>query len=191
MKAYIYAIKNLVNNKVYIGSTKSPTTRKRKHFYDLSKGKHHSAHLQNSYYQYGKEKFSFYIIEECTSEDRKSREIHHISETKAHIPEFGYNSYEPNENNFKCSQETAGKIREAHHRRVRAIDVYLTHDLSLFATFPTLKQCAETLSLDMGAIHRILKGKARSYKGYTFTYSGQPCTYVTSPKQRDMSRFYR
>ncbi len=191
MKAYVYIIKNLVNNKVYVGSTKSPKKRKYSHFYELRRNNHGSPHLQAAFNQYGEDKFAFYITEECELEDRKVREIYHISQNNSHLPEFGYNTYEPNGENFQCSQETAEKIREAHHRRVKSIDVYLIHDLSLFATFPTMKACAEALSLHIATIHRILTGKGKSAKGYTFTYHGEPCIYQSSPKQRDMSRFYK
>lgn len=191
MKAYIYAIKNLVNNKVYIGSTRSPKNRKYSHFRQLNKGAHFSLHLQSSYNKYGKDKFSFYILEECTFENRVAREVHYISQYNSHLPEYGYNTYEPNGENFHCSQETAEKIRETHQKRAKSIDVYLISDLSFFATFPTMKACAETLSLHIATIHRILTGKGKSAKGYTFTYHEEPCNYKPSPKQRDMSKFYK
>ena len=65
MKAYIYCIKNIITNKIYIGSTKNFKSRLWYHFYHLKNNKHHSIHLQRSYDKYGKENFNATIIEEC------------------------------------------------------------------------------------------------------------------------------
>jgi group I intron endonuclease len=62
-KYCIYIIKNINNNKVYIGQTIDPSTRKRQHFSLLSRQKHPNKHLQSSYNKYGKDSFIFEIIE--------------------------------------------------------------------------------------------------------------------------------
>lgn len=59
----IYVIKNLINNKVYIGSSKNLTRRKNRHFLELKKQIHHNNYLQNSYNKYGKTAFVFHILE--------------------------------------------------------------------------------------------------------------------------------
>ena len=42
---YIYAIRNLVNSKVYIGQTREPIqTRYKKHIYSANKGCHYAIH---------------------------------------------------------------------------------------------------------------------------------------------------
>lgn len=45
---YIYQITNLVNGKIYIGSTWNSINRYRSHKSLLEKNKHHSIHLQSS-----------------------------------------------------------------------------------------------------------------------------------------------
>lgn len=186
MKAYIYTIKNKVNNKCYVGSTKHPRQRKSDHFSYLKKGKHHSPYLQNSYNKYGKSSFEFSIIEECDLSTRKERELHYIIIYKAFERDFGYNVYEPNESNFKCSEKTKEKIRDNHIITgwSTPIDVYLISDLSFTATFDSISTCAKVLNLHRSAIHRILSGKAKSYKGYTFVHKGFSLNYKASPKQR-------
>jgi group I intron endonuclease len=42
MKSGIYKIVNIVNDKIYIGSSSALTSRNKEHFKNLEKGKHHS-----------------------------------------------------------------------------------------------------------------------------------------------------
>lgn len=62
-KSGIYQIRNLVNNKIYIGSSKNLYKRKVNHFYELRLNKHCNAYLQNSYNFYSEENFIFEVIE--------------------------------------------------------------------------------------------------------------------------------
>jgi group I intron endonuclease len=59
----IYAIVNTVNNKMYVGSTVSFKKRWSKHRTQLKGAKHQSKYLQSSYKKYGKECFSYEVIE--------------------------------------------------------------------------------------------------------------------------------
>lgn len=194
MIAYIYAIKNLINNKVYIGSTKSFKNRKYEHFWKLKKGIHHSEHLQKSYNKYGKDFFSFYIIEECSIENRKEKELYHIDQFKAFERNFGYNTHEPNQDKFKCSDETKQKIRESKRnstfRPMIPIDLYKTTG-EFVCLFETIIDCARFLSIPNGIFTDILKGRRKSFKGYTVVHKGTEFTYKTSLKQRDMKKYYK
>lgn len=84
---YIYQIKNKINSKSYIGSTKSFKKRVRRHLRDLRKGKHHSIYLQRAYNKYGEENFIFSILEEC--ESQFDRELFWIEKIK---PEYNIGS---------------------------------------------------------------------------------------------------
>jgi group I intron endonuclease len=60
----VYMIKNLLNNKIYVGSTKMTFKRRySEHFRKLSSGNHHNMYLSNSVKKYGIENFEFSIIE--------------------------------------------------------------------------------------------------------------------------------
>ena len=61
----IYEVKNIINNKCYIGSSKNINNRFYIHKLDLKNNKHHSTYLQNAYNKYGLKVFEFNIIEEC------------------------------------------------------------------------------------------------------------------------------
>lgn len=176
---------------MYIGSTKSLKSRKYKHFYQLKKGNHHSIHLQNSYNKYGKDKFAFYILERCTIDNRKERELYYINFNKSYKREFGYNIYEPNEDNFKCSNETIEKIRKAHEKIFVSVDVYDIQG-NFLNSFDSSIACSKYYDFSSSSIiSEILKKKRKSYKGMTFVKKGEPFNYTSSLMQRDMSKFYK
>lgn len=81
-KKGIYCIRNIVNNKRYIGSTYlSFGDRRDVHFAMLRNGKHHSKLLQDDYNKYGENNFLFEIIEEVysdISDDYYNREKFYI-----------------------------------------------------------------------------------------------------------------
>lgn len=60
----IYRIRNLVNDKCYVGSTKNFNRRRGEHFRLLVKNKHWNSHLQWSYNKYSPENFVFEILEQ-------------------------------------------------------------------------------------------------------------------------------
>ena len=62
MEGFIYQIRNVINNGLYIGSTNSFQKRIINHKLDLKKNKHHSKYLQNAYNKYGKDNFEFIIL---------------------------------------------------------------------------------------------------------------------------------
>jgi hypothetical protein len=68
MTSGVYQIKNLINNKCYIGSSIEIENRWRRHKKDLRKNKHHSIILQRAWNKYGESNFEFSIIEECLVE---------------------------------------------------------------------------------------------------------------------------
>ena len=70
----IYKIRNLINNKIYVGSTKNIKARWAKHKALLRHNKHQNTHLQNAWNKYGEGAFVFEVIEECRIENLISRE---------------------------------------------------------------------------------------------------------------------
>lgn len=67
----IYKITNIVNNKIYIGSTEDFYTRIKIHLYLLKNNQHTNNHLQSAWNKYGKENFKFEIINICNKEREK------------------------------------------------------------------------------------------------------------------------
>ncbi len=111
----IYAIRNFVNSKSYIGSGISLVNRKRDHFLRLNKNKHPNKHLQLSYNKHGKENFQFLELEYCEPCKLLEKEAWWIKLADSANKEKGYNKrIIPNSNlGMKLSEETKRKISEA------------------------------------------------------------------------------
>lgn len=88
--AFIYQIKNLKNNKIYIGSSKNYEKRKYQHKYELNNEIHKNTHLQNAWKKYGEDAFEFSILEECEDLKQFEREQYYLNKLNP-FDENGYN----------------------------------------------------------------------------------------------------
>jgi len=87
----VYKIENLVDGKVYVGSSKTLVTRKNQHFSALRRNKHGSAYLQHAFNKFG-EVFEFIVLEkDVPSENLIKREQFYIDTHQAASPKYGYN----------------------------------------------------------------------------------------------------
>lgn len=107
----VYKIENLINKKVYIGVDSYFPKRIKQHQSMLSKNKHKNKYLQYSYNKYGKNNFTFELVEHC--KDRKTmlnREIELISYYDS--LKNGYNHTTGGEGSFgyKHSKESLNKM---------------------------------------------------------------------------------
>ena len=92
IKGGVYRITNIVNGKVYIGSSVDTTARFRDHKRKLNAGVHCNKYLQRSWSKYGSGVFEFEVIERVRRGRLIERESYHISEhAKSHDM---YNSME-------------------------------------------------------------------------------------------------
>ena len=87
----IYGIRNLVNNKIYIGSSKNIRNRISDHKYSLNKNIHPNDYLQKSWNKYKINNFIFFIIEPCDQVDLFDKEIYYINYYKSLNMNLGYN----------------------------------------------------------------------------------------------------
>lgn len=92
----IYIIKNLINNKVYIGQSRDIYRRWRQHKHLAKSYKGNKNYLYNSMQKYGIENFKFSILKECKVEELNEMEIYYIKKYKSLISENGYNIYSDN-----------------------------------------------------------------------------------------------
>lgn len=86
----IYAILNLVNCKVYVGSASNFAVRYRNHLSKLLKTKHHCIGLQRAITKYGIENFAFTLLQLCDIPLLTQKEQHWFD--KFDVVKKGYNS---------------------------------------------------------------------------------------------------
>ena len=110
----IYRIRNLTNNKFYIGSAVNLKKRKNQHFHYLRNNKHHNKPLQNSYNKYGESSFIFEIMCFCYKEDLIKNEQFYIDKYK---PQYNICRIAGNTLGRKPTEETILKMKITHSKR--------------------------------------------------------------------------
>ena len=120
----IYCIKNIINNKEYVGLTKRPLEERwKQHIYESNKQDswEWNTPLGNAIKKYGKDSFQVFVLEECYSEtELKQKEIQLIKERKSLSTENGYNLTLGGDGRlgYKLSEETKRKIGEGNIGKV-------------------------------------------------------------------------
>lgn len=118
MKPSIYAIKNNINNKIYIGSTNNPKRRWGDHRSRLKNGYHENPYLQRAWNKYGEDNFSFEVLEETTVDMLIEREQYFMDKFVSYKEAYGYNNTKvagrpPSWTGRKLTEEHKEKIRQA------------------------------------------------------------------------------
>jgi len=92
--AGVYAIRNTVSGRVYVGSSQNIQRRWNAHRHQLRQGTHHAVILQRSWERHGEAAFVFVILERVDDLDTMwIREQHWIDLLKAHGGKDGCNGY--------------------------------------------------------------------------------------------------
>jgi len=91
MTSGIYCIKNIRNGKRYIGSSVNIKARQGGHISRLRCNYNENPLLQADYLKYGKDSFSFYVLEYLPEEKLYEREYYWIECHKSDKKEHGYN----------------------------------------------------------------------------------------------------
>jgi len=115
MKSGIYKIKNTINGKIYIGSSKNIKLRWQQHKYALNHNKHHNIHLNNAWNKYGSDNFKFIIIEYVEPTMMLEREQFYVKQYNCNNHDNGYNVRLICESNlgWKASKETKKRMSES------------------------------------------------------------------------------
>ena len=113
MTSGIYAILNLVNGKVYIGSSINVNGRLAVHRIALARGKHGNSHLQGAWNKHGPGAFSFEVLKECPEDELLEQEQFHMDILDSMNPRMGYNSRGA-ERWGELSDESRAKMSAAH-----------------------------------------------------------------------------
>ena len=175
-KAGIYKIRNILNNKCYIGCTKNFEIRYTKHLSSLRNQKGVNKHLQNAWNKYGEENFVFEIIEALDPmEDKKElNKVLNIKEQYwVNIVKPGYNirTICVNSNlglSWKISEKAHENRRKAAKRgkdnHISKAVVLVDLEGNFIKEFECGKYCAEYLNIGLANITMNCKRQSRSLK---------------------------
>ena len=115
----IYYIKNLINNKIYIGQSVNITKRFNTHKHSLRHNLHNNSHLQSSFNKYGEENFEFGLIKSVKERYLNKLEKLYIKKYDSTNPTKGYNHATGGNSNsgWIVPQEIRDKMSKAHKGR--------------------------------------------------------------------------
>lgn len=153
-KSGIYQIRNLLNNKIYIGSAYNLSDRFNCHKSLLKNNKHGNFYLQQSYNKYGAENFQFEVLE-IIEEISKIYEIE-----QNYIDKFyGENCY--NINRKTNDYKSLSKYNESRKRQFELVDSEGNR-----YQFSGYTETARLLGLNFRLLRNLIIGKSMSYKGW-------------------------
>lgn len=162
----IYKIRNLVNEKVYVGSSVNLQGRCRDHRSNLKGGRHFAKRLQQDWIKYAAENFTFEIIEFCEKESLIDRERFWIAELRATSRQAGYNTMtEPDRRSgIPQSEETKQKISQAKGQKYS-----FTSPNDVIHEGVNVKKFALSQGLCPFGLNCVFNQRKHSYKGWTKT----------------------
>lgn len=166
----IYAIKNKINNKYYIGQSKDFKQRWMEHRAQLRHGHHHNKHLQAAWTKYGEDSFEFSIVEECEDQElRNQREIYYIERYDAFYDGYNMNIGGGSCKGFKHTPEEIEKMRMVQNpKKVVQID----KNLNLVKVWTSGSQAGKELGLSCSGIRAccVHTGRQKTIGGYWWLF---------------------
>lgn len=119
-KSGIYCIKNVVNNKVYIGKAKCIYKRIKQHITHLNtKSKDENPHLINSWHKHGRQNFEYFVLEYCEIENLSEKELFWIKKLNSLNRDKGYNLRLDSSTGLVITEETRQKLRNSQIERFK------------------------------------------------------------------------
>jgi group I intron endonuclease len=115
-KAGIYCIRNLTNNKVYIGKSINIFARIASHISGLNrKDPNENRHLINAWHKYGDANFEYFVIEYLDKDEKllSERELYWILAYKATDRKHGYNLRMDSSTKMIVHEETKEKLSQS------------------------------------------------------------------------------
>lgn len=205
----IYQIKNILDNKIYIGQSTNIALRIKQHLSDLKHNRHSNSHLQNAWNKYGEKSFLFEIVEECSKEQLNERESFWINYYGGCDDRRNYNQkeggkfntlsqlsiqkirdkskgkhYSPN-TEFKKGHKVGRRWQKGEPSINRKIVYQYDYDGFFIQHFSCAKEAAKVFHCSPSLINMCAKGKLRYAKGFQWSYIKTNNIGKLHPSHRD------
>lgn len=162
-KIGIYCIKSKIDNKVYVGKSISIPQRISSHFQKLKTNKHANRHLQSAYNLYGRNNFSYEILEICDASVLFDKEAEYIIKTKSLDDNFGYNMKIEFSGFNKHSKDSIIYMRSL--RKCKTVFGFSIEG-EFIKEWESISYCAKELEVNPCDVRRTISQKQRTCKGY-------------------------
>lgn len=173
----IYAIKNKVNGKMYIGSSNNIERRFKRHKTELNTGKHSNSHLSLAFKKFGRDSFDFLILEICTQDELINKEIEYISKYNTLDSNLGYNMCIPRlhpsiqsslvySNLLSISKKGITPINHKDMQRIRWKKIEVFKDGVPIKVCDSCYETERFLGIKRGNLYNYLKGNTKKIRGY-------------------------
>lgn len=175
MSIGIYMIKNLSNNKVYIGQSTDINRRWKDHKIKLKNNIHYNEHLQKSYNRYGENSFRYLILCETSKEKLNELESYYIQKYQSYNSKYGYNQTLGGDSNIIFNDRTIKKMRSSHEYEFVPILQYSLNK-KLLAKFNSLSEAGRSVNGTPSGVRNCANkfslniGRSKTYKGYIWIY---------------------
>lgn len=171
----IYKITNLVNNKVYIGSSKNIDRRIIQHRQKLNKNKHYNSYLQRAWNKYGEDNFKFETVEIITTYNRNILK----KLEQSYLDKLDY-SYSYNICKYADGGETGPPICGEDHIMHRKILVY-DSNMNFIEEIAGVRSAERKYNTH--CVYLCCMGKNKESKGYIFKYKDDFREYQIKEKK--------
>jgi group I intron endonuclease len=163
----VYCIKNIINNNLYIGSSKNLKLRYFNHKTKLKNNKHENKHLQNAWNLYGETKFTFELLEECPETILEKTEQKHIDEKN---PKYNILKKAYSVKGFFHSETTKKKISTRHsgknHWNYSGEHTFF-HPV-IGKIFCDIHNLSNKYNLLLSAVYKLVKGELHKHKNWIY-----------------------
>jgi len=151
----IYLIKNMINGKVYIGSTKDFIGRKKAHF---TMTKHHNLHLDRAFKKYGKKNFEFIPIQYCKKTELLINEQYWMNHFESRNRDLGYNI------------QNVAEFPQFKQEVIERSFIYCyAKDGKFINKYESVSEACFNTGADSSEVYRCLKGTKPSANSYMFS----------------------
>ena len=178
MNSGIYKITNLINGKIYIGSSINLKRRMNEHLRELRLNIHSNKRLQNSYNKYGEENFKTEVVEYCDINKVREREQFYIDNYLPYLTEIGYNI-------SNCSTGGNTGNSESHPKAKlnweKVNEIRNSYKLNIY----NMEELSDLYEITIQGIWLIIKNKNWHDKNYVPPSENEMCKKKCSRKKID------